>query len=252
MIAGIFLLADGILELASSFMTSTRNRGMVALFGAITAIVGVLLIRHPIGGVAAVALLIGLWLIVIGVIRLATAFDEYEHRGWHAFAGALELIAGIVIVANPNIGFATLTILAGIGFIVNGVGLVASAGVCAGSGGRPQARPKRTRSRREAAPHGAWRQPGPGRRKTERASSLRHRVARLNGVDAGDRPGALLGVAPVSRLRAGTPITPAMVFSAFGLLVGPKVLAAAATVGRLSPGETFDTQLMPNPGSGTV
>jgi uncharacterized membrane protein HdeD (DUF308 family) len=122
-IAGIFLLVDGIFELASSFMSSTRNRGMAALFGVITAIVGVLLIRHPIGGVAAVALLIGLWLIVIGVIRFATAFDEYEYRGWYALAGALELIAGIVIVANPDIGFATLAILVGIGFIVNGIGL---------------------------------------------------------------------------------------------------------------------------------
>ena len=50
-IAGIFLLIDGLLELAESFMSSTRNRGMVALFGVITAIVGVLLIRHPVGGV---------------------------------------------------------------------------------------------------------------------------------------------------------------------------------------------------------
>jgi uncharacterized membrane protein HdeD (DUF308 family) len=122
-IAGIFLLIDGILELAESFMSSTRNRGMVALFGAITAIVGVLLIRHPVGGVTAVALLIGLWLIVIGVIRFATAFEEYEHRAWYALAGVIELIAGIVIVANPNIGFATLAILVGIGFIVNGIGL---------------------------------------------------------------------------------------------------------------------------------
>src|SRR5215207_10476375 len=87
-IAGIFLLVDGVLEFASAFMRSTRDRGMVALFGAITAIVGVLLIRHPIGGVAAIALLVGLWLIVIGVIRFVTAFDEYDHRGWHAFAGA--------------------------------------------------------------------------------------------------------------------------------------------------------------------
>ena len=122
-VAGIFLLVDGILELAGSLMSSTRNRGMVALFGAITAIIGVLLIRHPIGGVQAVALLIGLWLIVIGVIRFATAFDEYEHRGWHAFVGAIELVAGIVIVADPSIGFATLAILVGIGFIVNGIGL---------------------------------------------------------------------------------------------------------------------------------
>jgi uncharacterized membrane protein HdeD (DUF308 family) len=124
-IAGIFLLLDGIFELAISFMSSTQNRGMVALFGAVTAVIGVLLIRHPVGGVTAVALLIGLWLIVIGVIRFATAFDEYAHRGWHMFAGVLELIAGIVIVANPDIGYATLAILVGIGFILNGIGVLA-------------------------------------------------------------------------------------------------------------------------------
>jgi len=124
-IAGIFLLVDGILELAESLMRGTRNRGMVALIGALTAIVGVLLIRHPIGGVAAIALLIGLWLIAIGVIRFVTAFEEYEHRGWHAFAGVVELIAGVVIVANPDIGFATLAVLVGIAFILNGIGMSA-------------------------------------------------------------------------------------------------------------------------------
>jgi uncharacterized membrane protein HdeD (DUF308 family) len=124
-IAGIFLLVDGIFELANSFTRSAPNRGLAALLGVLTAIVGVLLIRHPIGGVAAIALLIGIWLIAVGVVRLATAFDEYENRGWHALAGGLELIAGIVIVADPNIGFATLALLAGIGFIVNGVGITA-------------------------------------------------------------------------------------------------------------------------------
>ena len=124
-IAGIFLLLDGILELVSSFMRSTRNRGLVALLGVLSAIVGVLLIRHPIGGVTAVALLIGIWLIAVGVIRLATAFEEYGHRAWHAVVGVVELIAGIVIVANPNIGFATLAILVGVGFILNGIGMAA-------------------------------------------------------------------------------------------------------------------------------
>ena len=123
-IAGIFLLVDGIIELIAAFMSSTENRGLVALLGVLTAVIGVLLIRHPIGGVTAIALLIGIWLIAIGVIRFVTAFDEPLHRGWHAFAGALELIAGIVIVANPNIGYATLALLVGIGFILNGVGLI--------------------------------------------------------------------------------------------------------------------------------
>jgi NhaP-type Na+/H+ or K+/H+ antiporter len=50
----------------------------------------------------------------------------------------------------------------------------------------------------------------------------------------------LLGVAAVSRLLSGTPVTPAMVFVAFGLLVGPKLLggidvsSSSATVRALA------------------
>ena len=124
-IAGIFLLLDGIIELAASIMGATQSRGSLALLGALTAIVGVLLIRHPIEGVAAIALLIGIWLIAVGVIRIIAAFDLYENRGWNIFAGAVELLAGIVIVSDPNIGFATLALLVGIGFILNGMGMFA-------------------------------------------------------------------------------------------------------------------------------
>ena len=91
-IAGIFLLLDGILELAASLMHGTLNRGSLALLGVLTAIVGVLLIRHPIQGVAAVALLIGIWLIAVGVVRLIAAFAVDENRGWGIFAGAVELL----------------------------------------------------------------------------------------------------------------------------------------------------------------
>ena len=112
-------------ELAASLMHGTLNRGSLALLGVLTAIVGVLLIRHPIQGVAAVALLIGIWLIAVGVVRLIAAFAVDENRGWGIFAGAVELLAGIVIVSDPNIGFATLALLAGIAFILNGVGMFA-------------------------------------------------------------------------------------------------------------------------------
>jgi uncharacterized membrane protein HdeD (DUF308 family) len=124
-IVGIFMLVDGIFEIASAFFRGTPNRGLVALFGVITAIVGVLLIRHPIAGVAFVALLIGLWLITVGVIRFITAFEEVEHRFWHAVAGLVEIVAGVVIVSTPEIGFATLAVLVGIGFILNGIAVIA-------------------------------------------------------------------------------------------------------------------------------
>ena len=127
-IAGIFLLLDGILELADSLLRRTRNRGLVALLGVLTAIVGVLLIRHPVESVTAVALLIGIWLIAAGVIRYVSAFEADTYDGWHALAGLIELIAGIVIVVVPDIGFATLAVFVGIAFILNGIGMFALGG----------------------------------------------------------------------------------------------------------------------------
>ncbi len=123
-VAGIFVLVDGAFELAASLSRSTENRGFVAMLGVLSVIVGVLLIRHPISGVAAVALLLGIWLIAIGLVRLIAAFDSLEHRGWRAVAGVVEMIAGIVIVAAPHIGFATLALLVGLAFIANGAGLI--------------------------------------------------------------------------------------------------------------------------------
>jgi uncharacterized membrane protein HdeD (DUF308 family) len=123
-ITGIFLLIDGIIELAASLLHGTQSRGLVAILGVITAIAGVLLIRHPVQGVTLVALLLGIWLITIGVIRIVAAFDAVVHRGWGIVAGLIELIAGIVIVSDPNIGYATLAILVGIAFIFNGAGML--------------------------------------------------------------------------------------------------------------------------------
>jgi uncharacterized membrane protein HdeD (DUF308 family) len=124
-IAGIFLLLDGILELVASLMRSTQSRGMVAVLGVVTAIVGVLLIRHPVQSILAIALLIGIWLIAVGVVRFVAAFEVDGNRGWNILAGVVELIAGIVLISDPNIGFATLALLAGIAFIVNGAGMFA-------------------------------------------------------------------------------------------------------------------------------
>jgi uncharacterized membrane protein HdeD (DUF308 family) len=123
-VSGIFLLADGLFEMVVALMRGTANRALTALLGVLTAIVGVMLLRHPIAGVVAVALLIGIWLITIGVVRFVAAFGEADRRGWQIAAAVIEVIAGVVIVASPGIGFATLALLTGIAFIVNGVGLM--------------------------------------------------------------------------------------------------------------------------------
>jgi uncharacterized membrane protein HdeD (DUF308 family) len=119
-IAGIFVLIDGLFDLGVSLRRSTENRGLAAIMGVLSVVVGVLLIRHPIGGVLAVALLIGIWLIAVGIVRLVGAFER-EHRAWNIIVALIEIAAGIVIVASPPIAFTTLALIVGIAFIASGV-----------------------------------------------------------------------------------------------------------------------------------
>jgi uncharacterized membrane protein HdeD (DUF308 family) len=119
-ITGVLVLIYGVFDLAVSLSRHSENRGLAAIMGVLGVVVGVLLIRHPIGGVLAAALLIGVWLIASGVVRLVGAFER-DHRAWNIVLALIEMAAGIVIVASPPISFATLALLVGITFIVNGV-----------------------------------------------------------------------------------------------------------------------------------
>ena len=123
---GIFILFDGIVELTEALIGGNQNRGLLAVIGVISVIAGVLLIRHPLGGVRAVALLVGIWLIAAGVVRFVAALDAGEHRAWRIGVALVLAIFGIVIVASPHIGYATLALITGIGFICYGIGLVAA------------------------------------------------------------------------------------------------------------------------------
>jgi uncharacterized membrane protein HdeD (DUF308 family) len=124
-IFGIFILIDGIFELVGSLIGETQNRGLLAVIGVLSVIVGVLLIRHPVGGVKAVALLLGLWLIAAGVVRFIAALAFPGDRLWRIVVALVLTIFGIVIVSSPHIGYATLALIAGICFILYGFGMLA-------------------------------------------------------------------------------------------------------------------------------
>jgi uncharacterized membrane protein HdeD (DUF308 family) len=126
-VTGIYFLIDGIFEIARAIMGATPSRGLLALLGAVSAIAGVILIRHPIQGVVAIALLVGLWLLTIGIVHFVRAFEDAEHRWMNIGIAVIEAIAGIVIVASPGIGVATLALLVGISLILRGIALCALA-----------------------------------------------------------------------------------------------------------------------------
>jgi uncharacterized membrane protein HdeD (DUF308 family) len=134
-VAGIFLLIDGIYDVIVAIADRGEGSGMLALVGVLSAIVGIILVRHPTGSVAAIALLLGIWLVCIGVVRLIRAFALVEYRGWNLLVAFVEIVAGIVIVSSPGIGVTTLAIFVGIAFILRGIGLCAAAWVLRAVGG---------------------------------------------------------------------------------------------------------------------
>jgi uncharacterized membrane protein HdeD (DUF308 family) len=123
-ITGIFILIDGIVEVAAALSSRVDARGTVAIIGVLSILAGVLLIRHPVVGVTAVALVLGLWLLAAGAVKMVVAFGDPHHRA-RRLAGSCGLVAaGILVVASPNIKYATLALFTGLGFIAYGVGLV--------------------------------------------------------------------------------------------------------------------------------
>jgi uncharacterized membrane protein HdeD (DUF308 family) len=126
-VAGIFLLVDGVFEIMASLSKTTEHRGLLALLGVLSVLVGIVLVRDPIRGVVAIALLLGIWLVGFGLVRFITVFAEREHRGWNVLVAIVEVIAGTVIVSAPGIGVATLALFVGIAFILRGIAISALA-----------------------------------------------------------------------------------------------------------------------------
>jgi uncharacterized membrane protein HdeD (DUF308 family) len=124
-VTGVFVLVDGIAAIIDAVVGSRENRGLVAILGVVSVVIGILLIRHPIGGVKAVALFLGLWLIAAAVVRLVAAFAVPGHRLRRLLGAVILAIAGIAIVSEPHIGYATLAVITGIGFIGYGASLIA-------------------------------------------------------------------------------------------------------------------------------
>ena len=122
---GILLLIEGVIELVRSFGHSVANRALSVIIGVLGIVIGIVLIRHPFTGVSAIGLLIGIWLVVVGMIRLVQVLAFGPHRFLRGALAIVEVIVGIVIVSDPHIGYTALAIIAGIWLIISGFGAIA-------------------------------------------------------------------------------------------------------------------------------
>ncbi len=126
-IFGIYLLLAALVQLALAFGEGERSRGALLLSAAVAGIAGIIVIRHPGGSVQVVALAFGIYLVVMGMMRLYAAVYAVGGRGWLIVWGLVDLAAGVLIVSWPRFGVATLAVVLSIVLLARGVVMCALA-----------------------------------------------------------------------------------------------------------------------------
>jgi uncharacterized membrane protein HdeD (DUF308 family) len=139
---GIQLVIAGIFRFVSALAiddASGGTRALLALLGVLAFIVGIYALRHVNVTIAALALLLGIFWIVNGLIELFTAIGHREMpgRGWTIILALLSIVAGIVVLAYPDISLVALAIVLGIWLVALGVIEIALAFKLRALGGPP-------------------------------------------------------------------------------------------------------------------
>lgn len=101
----------------------------VTLFlGLVTLVLGIVVTIHPSGSLNAIAVLVGILVIVSGLFHLIRVFDPAEpHRVWLAISALLLIVIGVVLIRHLHLTVALMGLLIGITWIVQGIAALAGA-----------------------------------------------------------------------------------------------------------------------------
>jgi uncharacterized membrane protein HdeD (DUF308 family) len=80
-------------------------------------------VRHVLLTIVALALLLGIFWIVNGVIEIFTALQHREMpgRGWRVFMGILSIVAGVILLGIPGISLVALVVVVSVWLILFGL-----------------------------------------------------------------------------------------------------------------------------------
>ena len=122
LILGIYVVTFGVFSLVAAFEPGASTGAVVLriVVGMLAILAGLVLIVRPGASVLAVLLAFGLWLIIAGVGDLVRGIEVPRDRFLSILLGLVSIAAGIIVLADPDIGLSTLAILAGILLLVRG------------------------------------------------------------------------------------------------------------------------------------
>jgi uncharacterized membrane protein HdeD (DUF308 family) len=120
LIFGCYLLIAGVFELLNAIVGDAESRVLSAIVGIIALIAGLVCLRRPGESLLALVVVVGIYLVVAGAVKLVLAFARAEDRGWTALSAITDLVLGILILALPDLSLVTLAVLFGISLIFRG------------------------------------------------------------------------------------------------------------------------------------
>ncbi|MEN9570887.1 MAG: hypothetical protein RL172_2118 [Bacteroidota bacterium] len=124
-----FMMVDGVLAIGGVILSwkTTEDKWLALIEGVISLLLGILVYRRPESFVSFIGVLIAFWSIFSGISRIAMAIQlrkEIQGEGWLILAGALSVLFGILVFAQPGAGVATVMMLTGIFALLIGIVLV--------------------------------------------------------------------------------------------------------------------------------
>jgi uncharacterized membrane protein HdeD (DUF308 family) len=93
---------------------------LVAISGAIGLVVGVIVLAEPSRSLKALAVIVGIYLLLLGVLLFVRTIAEEDRGPSGMLLGILSLIAGLVVIRHPSQSVVVVSMALGIYFIVAG------------------------------------------------------------------------------------------------------------------------------------
>jgi membrane protein HdeD len=120
---GWMTLVSGIFALVSAFLNAKGKGFWVSLITAgLLIVLGIMILRHPVGTAFALTLIAGFVFLISGVMRIAASRDFPEGRWMLIISGAISVALGLVVLFSPvQSTFTLLGILLGVQVVIDGL-----------------------------------------------------------------------------------------------------------------------------------